>query len=180
MDEKRWIEKSEDFGFTAAAFLDTDRLKFDAGLRKYCEENLCGNYGINYACPPDCGTAEEMKQRVLQYDKALVVQTVYAVKDVRNAGETGPLKRDHNQRSRKLEEELNKNGISCVPILAGPCSLCGRCARGAKEPCRFPERIASCLSAYCICAEKMAEDCGMSYWCGSENVAFFSLFLILY
>ena len=29
----------------------------DYRFRRFCEQNLCGQYGVNYACPPICGTA---------------------------------------------------------------------------------------------------------------------------
>ena len=28
--------------------------------RRFCEQNLCGNYGVLPACPPVSGTVEEM------------------------------------------------------------------------------------------------------------------------
>lgn len=43
-------------GFSDAALVDTDDIVFDASFRSYCEENLCGQYGANYSCPPSCGT----------------------------------------------------------------------------------------------------------------------------
>ena len=61
-------------GFAAAAIVDTRQIVFDPAFRPYCEENLCGQYGANYSCPPDCGTPEEMKQRILAHRKALVLQ----------------------------------------------------------------------------------------------------------
>lgn len=178
MDEKELIRCAEALGFTKASFISTDMLEFDAGFRRFCKENLCGNYGRNYGCPPDCGTTGEMEEKVRGYENALVVQTVYTVENIRNSRETAPLKKQHNQRSRKLETLLKQKGMNCLPILAGPCSLCGQCAKVNGEPCRFPDEIASCLSAYCIKAEKMAEVCEMLYWGGENRAAFFSLFLM--
>ena len=48
-------------GFQAAV-IDVSQIVFDAGFRKYCEENLCGQYNVNYSCPPQCGTPEEMRK----------------------------------------------------------------------------------------------------------------------
>ena len=44
-------------GIDKAAMVDADDLVFEYEFRKYCEMNNCGNYGKNYGCPPDCGTA---------------------------------------------------------------------------------------------------------------------------
>ena len=50
-------------GFSGAAVMDTKELVFVPEYRTFCEENLCGCYNVNPACPPESGTVEEMKQR---------------------------------------------------------------------------------------------------------------------
>ena len=64
-----------------------------------------------------------------------------------------------------------------LAMLAGPCSSCEVCAGFQGEPCRHPEEVPSCISAYCMNAEQMAADAGLLYWCGEGKVAFFSLYL---
>ena len=61
-------------GFHQAEIIDADKIVFDAAFRPYCEENLCGQYGANYSCPPDCGTPDQMKQKVLAHKKGLGCQ----------------------------------------------------------------------------------------------------------
>lgn len=63
-------------GFSGAAVMDTKELVFVPEYRTFCEENLCGCYNVNPACPPESGTVEEMKQRALSYEKTLVLQTM--------------------------------------------------------------------------------------------------------
>ena len=79
MDEKRLLDTALEMGFANAALMDTAELVFIPAFRPLCEENLCGKYGVNYACPPDCGTVEEMRQKVLRWRRALVMQTVATV-----------------------------------------------------------------------------------------------------
>ena len=76
MTDQEMIALAESLGFAAAGVVGTEEIVFDPSFRPYCEENLCGKYGVNYACPPACGTPEEMKQRVLAHKKALVLQTI--------------------------------------------------------------------------------------------------------
>lgn len=48
-------------GFSGAAVMDTTQLVFVPEYRMFCEENLCGCYNVNPACPPgewDCGGDE--------------------------------------------------------------------------------------------------------------------------
>ena len=53
MTEAEMIQCAIDEGFAAAAIVDTTQIVFDPSFRPYCEENLCGQYGANYSCPPD-------------------------------------------------------------------------------------------------------------------------------
>ena len=69
MNKTEIIELSIAEGFHGAEIISTDKIVFDAAFRHYCEENLCGQYGVNYSCPPDCGTPEQMKQKVLTHKK---------------------------------------------------------------------------------------------------------------
>ena len=51
MTDNQLIRYAVEEGFAAAAVIDTDKIPFDPSFRPYCEENLCGQYGVNYACP---------------------------------------------------------------------------------------------------------------------------------
>ena len=62
-------------GFAHAAVIEAKELVYVPQYRQYCEENLCGHYDEYAVCPPQCGTAEEMHQRMLGYTKVLVLQT---------------------------------------------------------------------------------------------------------
>ena len=178
MTENEIRERALEAGFTNAVFLNTSELVFDAALREYCVMNTCGNYDRNYACPPDCGTSEEMEAKVKSFQRALVLQTIQPVDSIMDEEQTKEARKAHNMISREFLELMEDNGIQGKFIMAGPCTVCGVCAKIEGKPCRFPKQIASCLSAYCIDAGKMAEYCGLPYWCGMEAVPFFSVFLI--
>lgn len=177
MNEKKMREMALDGGFTRAVWMDTANLVFDKELRQYCVENTCGNYDRNYACPPDCGSTEAMEKRARRYKRALVLQTVQPVDSVMDSEQTKIARKAHNMITRELIDAYEAEGITGLAIMAGPCSFCAVCARVKGEPCRFPDKIASCLSAYCIDAGEMAAHCDMPYWCSNEEVPFFSIFL---
>ena len=65
------IEEAKALGFSDAAVISTDQLVFVPEYRVFCEDNLCGNYDKNPACPPQSGTVEEMKEHALKYEKTL-------------------------------------------------------------------------------------------------------------
>lgn len=178
MDEQKILKEAEAAGIDRAAFVSADDLVFVHDFRKYCEMNSCGNYGRNYGCPPDCGTPQQMEQKALRYSRALVLQTIQPVEDITDGAETGQLKKKHNARVRAFMDRLAQEGIGGLPIMAGPCSQCSQCAKISGEPCRFPDRVASCLSAYGIDVAKLCETCGIPWNYGKHKVGFFALYMI--
>lgn len=70
------IKEALSMGFANAAIMDTKDLVFVPEYRQFCEDNLCGNYNLVPACPPACGTVEEMHEKALKYEKALILQTI--------------------------------------------------------------------------------------------------------
>ena len=153
MQEEKILEAAENLGFTNYKIIDTQAIEYDGSFRRFCEMNYCGNYEKNYSCPPACGTFEELKEKADKFKKALVLQTITMVHDINDDSETRLIKKHHNQLTRALISELEiREGKECV----------------------FPNKKASCLSAFCIQVNKLAEYCGFPYYCDGK-VAFFSL-----
>lgn len=166
-------------GYVNAAKIETSELVFVEEYRKFCEKNDCGNFGKNYACPPSCGTPQEMKEKVLKYNNAFVFQSQSVVKNLYDNAEVAQVKKAHVKRMRDLlpilkESGLPKKGLS---IMCGPCTLCKTCAILENKPCVNPEGQASCVSAYCIDASKMAKSCNMNIEWNGDTVSFFSLYV---
>ena len=172
MDEKKLLETALEMGFANAALMNTKDLVFMPTFRPLCEENLCGKYAVNYACPPACGTVEEMRRKVLRWPRALVMQTMWDIEDPLDDSQVKPAKSSHNRLTRRL---IDRAGLPGLMIGAGGCDLCRPCALVEGLPCRFPDRSFSCMSAYCIFVRDMAEKCGMEYDCGPGVTAFFSM-----
>ena len=118
MTERELISCALETGFDYTAFMDVKDLVFEHELRKYCVENLCGNYGKNHACPPDCGTPEEMEEKVRGYSRALVMQTVQQVSDVTQPEEIRRVRKRHNDLSREFLEKMKEIGQKGLPVLA--------------------------------------------------------------
>lgn len=142
-------------GFSGAAVMDTDRLVFMPEYRVFCEENMCGNYNLNPACPPESGTVEEMKARALKYEKTLVLQTTQdSLMDYKKA------KLHHNQLTEKLAEKMRSAGKEDILIMTAG-----------------PYKHNSCMSAYCINAQMMADEVGMICWSDDNLIRYFSQIL---
>lgn len=139
----------------SAAIMDTANLVFRPEYRTYCEENLCGNYGRNPACPPESGTAEKMIQKALRYEKTLVLQTACGQKE-----DYLKIKREHNQRTEALADQMKEAGITDLLIMSAG-----------------PYRHHSCMSAYCVDAQSMADAVGMICWAKDGKARCFSQIL---
>lgn len=157
------VENALREGFSDAAVIDTDSIVFDASFRRYCEENLCGRYGANYSCPPDCGSPCEMRQKIMKYKHALVLRTVAAVKDINDADMIKSAKISHNAHAERIAEQMKKHGYNGLTVGASCCTLCNPCLKSEGRPCAFPQRQFSCMSAYCIFVKDLAGKCGMIY-----------------
>ena len=150
-------------GFDGACVIDTGTIIFDAAFRPYCAENLCGQYGANYSCPPVCGTPEEMEKRVLSYPEALVLQSKWEIASFTEKEKLQKGKKLHNEAMFRIVSEMKRAGHDGFMIGASGCALCKPCFIQKGEPCKFPDLRYSCMSAYCIYVKKLAEDCGMNY-----------------
>ena len=149
MQDKDIIRLSKNEGF-CAKILDTADITFDFSFRKYCEQNLCGNYGTNPLCPPFCGEGEEMKERVLEHKTALVLMSEHSIINFSDTEKIKKAQRKHNEATLRLLEKMEKK-----PRQVALCS---------PDDTKLPPHIcAHCLSAYCINVKDMAEKCGMSY-----------------
>ena len=177
MTDETIIRYAYDEGFSAAAVVDTSEIPFDFSFRTYCAENLCGQYGVNYSCPPDCGTPQEMKQRILSHRKALVLQTIWEISDYSDQPAVKKAKGSHNTAAIRLANRLRREDCPGFLVGASGCALCTPCAMKKGEPCKFPENRYSCMSAYCIFVKQLTDKCGIEYDCGEGLLTFFGMYV---
>ena len=172
---ENWTARAAELGFSAAAWVDTKDIPFEPAFLQCCEENLCGKYGANYACPPACGTPYEMIGRIRAGSRALVLQTLWEIDNPMDGTKTKPAKREHNRMERALLAEMQEAHPETFMVGSSCCDLFPRCAMVDGKPCLIPEKKFSCMSAYCVFVRKLAELCGMDYDCGRGLIAFFGL-----
>ncbi len=179
MDEGRINNIAQETGFVKAVVIPTDDLVFVPEFRIFCEKNDCGNYGTNYGCPPYCGTPEEMENRVLKYARAIVFQSRTPVENIFDESETKKVKKKHTQMTLKAMNFLKDAGLQMdgFPVMCGPCNYCEECMSKKDKPCIKEEMRFSCLSAYCIDAQKMAKRCDMEIQWNGDIVSFFSIYI---
>lgn len=175
--EKEVLQKAADLGFSAAALIDTSQIPFQPAFRVCCEDNSCGMYGVNYACPPACGTTDEMRARVQSHKKAIFLQTIWEIPDLENKALLKEGKKKHNAMIREFIKQLPEECSGGFMIAASGCSVCPECSIVKNEPCRFPDLQASCVSAYCIYVQELAETLDWDYDLGAGLVAYFGMYV---
>lgn len=175
MEDAVLLKIAETEGFSAA-LITTDKIVTDPKFRPFCEENLCGKYGANYSCPPDCGTVKETRARLMAHKRALVLQTVWEIDGYENKAIILNARREHNAAVLRLTETLRQAGLIGFCLGYGGCPLCEPCKRAVNEPCPHPDKRISCLSAYCIDVEKLAQTCGLPFAWRTDRLHLFGLF----
>lgn len=177
MTNEELIQAALDQGFFAAAIVDTKDIPFDPSFRPYCEENLCGQYGVNHSCPPDCGSCDDMKNRIICHKRAIVLQTMWEISDYTDKKAIKEAKSIHNRASISLMEYLRNSGIPGFMVGASGCALCSPCTAADGQPCRLPDLQYSCMSAYCIFVKKLCDHCGLDYNGSDGQLGFFGLYV---
>ena len=168
------IKLAEEAGFLAAVLPAKD-IPVDGSFRKFCEDNLCGKYNANYSCPPGCGTVEEVRERLYAQDRALVLEMIW------NADGYGDKEFIFSSRNKlnttvlQLLEQLRRAGVDGFCLGYGGCPLCDPCKQAEGEPCAFPEKRISCMSAYCIDVGKLAGKCGLPFTWSNDKLHLFGL-----
>ena len=178
MTDSELIRQAETEGFHAA-ILSAKDIPVDGSYRKFCEDNLCGKYDANYSCPPACGTVDEVHGRLFAYDKALVLQTIHDIGSYENKEEILKSKKNLNLAILDLTDTLRKAGVECFCLGYGGCPICNPCKQVEGEPCAFPNKKISCMSAYCIDVAKLAEKCGLEFAWVPEKLFLFGMFVFM-
>lgn len=172
VDEKI-LQEAAARGF-AAAYIAPEDIPVNPDFLRYCEENRCGNYNANYACPPACGSPAEMHARLLGGKRALVLQSCFAIPGY-NTPEIPQLKKRHTAAIRDFMLYLRSAGYKVFGAGYGGCDLCERCALLDGEPCRLPELCMSCLSAYCVDAAELAKRCELPFAWDPQKLHLFGM-----
>ena len=176
MQDKDILALAKEMGFRAA-FVDTAAVVQEPSFRKFCEDNLCGKYNANYSCPPDCGSVEEVQQRLKTGKRALVLQTQWEIGSYENKETVLASKKTHNAAILRFTDTLRKAGANGFCLGYGGCPLCAPCKRIENQPCAHPDKKISCMSAYCIDVAKLADSCGLEFAWIPEKLFLFGMFV---
>ncbi len=182
MDKKEFFAHLTDrmisLGAYKASVIPVADVETDESFRRLCEQNVCGNYGKNWACPPDAGEITELIARLRSYENILVWQTVGTLEDSYDF--EGML-----EAGRRHAGTINEARAFCpgepfsryLCLGAGGCSACDTCAKLTGEPCRRPDLMTPSLETYGVNVSRLAQAAGMKYINGQNTVTYFAAVL---
>lgn len=89
-----------------AAIIGPNQVPVNTKFRSFCEQNLCGRYGANYSCPPDCGSPEEMHRAILAEEQILVVETIWDIEGYQDKEAVQRAKTSHNAAALRIMDDM--------------------------------------------------------------------------
>lgn len=165
-----WIEKAKEMGFDTAVPLDPGILTAREDVRAMCAADKCGAYGKNWTCPPACGTVEECQNRMRQYRRGILLQSVGHMTKTIDSKCYRETERRHLQNFHAFAEEIRKEYPGALCLGAGGCRVCQTCAY--PQPCRFPEKAVSSMEGYGLFVTQVCRDAGVPYYYGEKTITY--------
>lgn len=155
------------------AFIHTADLMFSDRIRWICEHE-CPMYGKTWACPPAVGSVEECRERLMQYDDALLIATITEVSDIANIEETLATRAPHEEITRQVHAMVIEQCEDSIVLSTEACAVCENCAY-PDCACRHPEKMYPCVESHGIVVTDLAEKTGIDFYADGNLVTWFSL-----
>ncbi|TGE31472.1 DUF2284 domain-containing protein [Desulfosporosinus sp. Sb-LF] len=164
---------------THASLVEVEKIPFSEDFRKLCEENSCGSYDKNWMCPPTVGPISDLIKRALEFDRGLLFQTVHQLEDSFDWEGMQEGQANHEKIFRKILEHVENNDVfrEILPLSAGPCMYCKKCAHLVGKECYFLDKAVSSVEAYGIDVMSLVKAYGISYNNGQNTVSYVALIL---
>ena len=168
--ESYWCQKAISLGFSKAVPLDVDTLQPRQDIREMCAANTCGAYGKNWTCPPYCGTLEECSDKLRQYSRGILLQTIGSTEKLIDTKAYRRIEAQHLEQFHRFCEELRQIYPYALCLGSGGCRICGKCA--FPERCRFPEKACSSMEGYGLFVTEVCRSNKLSYHYGERTITY--------
>ena len=179
VDGKDLVKIALESNATHAAILEASGIQFHDDFRKACEKNFCRKYDTNWMGPPAIGSIQELAKKAGVYQQGLLFQTVHSIKsnfDMKGMLEAAKV---HEKVFRELLGRIRKEYPSedLLPLNAGCCQVCEKCAYLDGEPCRNPDQAVSSVEAYGMNVIALQKSAGVPYYNGKNSVTYVGMIL---
>ncbi len=163
------IDMAEQAGFSHAGYAVIEDMDFMTEVRDMCAANKCGKYNKCWACPPACGTLDELKSKVLEYDYAMILQATEKMEDDYDWDAIELAGKRCKESLERLSVQLKNLGKDVFPMGNGGCDKCSVCSY-PNEPCRFPEEINYSMEACGLFVNRECKKAGLEYNYGPQTM----------
>ena len=145
------VEFARHLGIETCLEFDPAIIVPEQQIRALCQQNICGNYGNNYTCPPYVGTLEEINIKLRQFQRGLLLQYTKDIDVKGNREGVLQTRIGFHNRILQIEEFLRIKGIDPVwGMIGGNCGLCDSCKAKSNEPCPYPDKARMSLEAIAV------------------------------
>ena len=173
---EKLLKDAIEAGFSEAMPLDISTLELRDDVRAMCADNKCGQYGINWTCPPNCGALDELKGGISAYKQGIIVQTFGELEDEFDYETTMEIFEKHQKTMMKFAKQLSASNSQVLALGAGACKVCKTC--NYPEPCRSPKSKISSMEAYGMLVSDICKKNGVEYYHGKNTQTFVGCYLI--
>ncbi len=171
--EKRTLtaEMAESCGFDHVGYCDPEKMEFMSEIHDMCAANKCGNYNKKWACPPACGSLEEISAKVKSYDYGMILQCTEQMEDDYDWDAIQKANVRCGDALQTLAKKLRTMGYNILAMGTNGCSKCTSCTY-PDAPCRFPEELAPSMEACGFFVSHECEKAGMKYTYGPQTMTY--------
>ena len=166
------IEIANSLGLSQNGIFDVSKLAFRTEVRDMCAADRCQMYGKNWACPPACGTLDEIREKASHYSWGLVVQKTGQMEDPYDVDVMMETEKELKEQFLKFCDVLmEEEKIDCLPMGAGSCTRCKECTY-PDAPCRFPEKLFPSMEAYGLVVSDTCQLADIPYYYGKNTITY--------
>lgn len=175
MADKITLLQDKRVSFVGEYSMSDINLSITDEIRSYCEQNLCGQYGKNWACPPYVPSVDICRGIVGRYQNMILFRTTFPRKDVFDLMEMYSAAKEHQRLTSKVRGEFSSIFEGKFLILgAGGCGNCEKCSC-PDGSCVDPKRKINSIESYAIDLDSFLLENNISRRGGNEEQSFFTM-----
>jgi len=160
--------------FDNAKLIPASKVTFSDEVRRLCEQNICGNFGKSWTCPPAVDSLDTLQARVSPYSRLMIFNKVYPLEDSFDWEGMVSSAKQFQAGIGKLKRQIRRSepGFDGLILGAGACTLCETCSYPQGEPCRNPDQAIYSVESFGIDAMALMTDNGLKYNNGPNTVTY--------
>lgn len=167
---------ARELGIRECKIATTELLVFAPETRRLCEQNVCGQLGKTWACPPAVGSYATCVKTCRAFRNMMVFSTVTDLRGRYNPRGWHEAKIRHERATAVIAAEFRRDRPDVLVLSTEGCEVCERCTY-PDAPCAFPEQCFPSVEGYGILVMEVVKKLGMRYHYGPEQLAYFSFVL---